>query len=161
MTLDKKEAKWYHIDFVDDPFERFIDNSCFPSNKIAIVFFFMLVSLHGRYLTDEGLKTMMMYINMVLDIYGQTNYRFPKYARTFVGWCQLSTVVHKGFQVYVCCCTECQAIHPFHTDTDKVALKRQLICRSTGLFPNGKPCENALFSKSSTNQLKPRSWSHG
>ncbi|KAL0141213.1 hypothetical protein V8B55DRAFT_1410819 [Mucor lusitanicus] len=65
----------------DDPFERFIDNSCFPSNKIAIVFFFMLVSLHGRYLTDEGLKTMMMYINMVLDIYGQTNYRFPKYAR--------------------------------------------------------------------------------
>ncbi|OAD04147.1 hypothetical protein MUCCIDRAFT_107968 [Mucor lusitanicus CBS 277.49] len=65
----------------NDPFERFIDNSCFPSNKIAIVFFFMLVSLHGRYLTDEGLKTMMMYINMVLDIYGQTNYRFPKYAR--------------------------------------------------------------------------------
>lgn len=144
----------YHL--VEDPSERFTDNSCFPTNRIAIVFFFVLISLHGRYLTDERPEVVMMYINIVLDICGDTNYRFPKYARTFVGWCQLSAVAHKGIQTYVCC-TKCKAIHPYQTDTDKYNLKRQRLCLNHGISPNSMPCQNSLFNRNTGNntQLEP------
>jgi len=159
IIIQKKYFAHCCFHLVEDPFERFTDNSCFPTNKVAIVFFFMLISLHGRYLTDEGLEVVMMYLNIVLDIFGDTKYRFPKYARTFVGWCQLSAVVHKGIQTYVCC-TKCKAIHPYETDTDKYNLKRQRLCLNPGIFPNSIPCQNSLFKRNAGNntQLKPISY---
>ncbi|OAC99404.1 hypothetical protein MUCCIDRAFT_114594 [Mucor lusitanicus CBS 277.49] len=50
----------------------------------------MLVSLHRRYLTDEGLEAVMAFLNIVLTTVGDTNYRFPKCA---------PAVAHKGLCV--------------------------------------------------------------
>ncbi|KAL0144039.1 hypothetical protein V8B55DRAFT_1433346 [Mucor lusitanicus] len=83
--ISMEEATDKGINLKKDPVDSFINNTCFPSNKGEIVFFFMLVSLHRRYLTDEGLEAVMAFLNIVLTTVGDTNYRFPKCARTFTG----------------------------------------------------------------------------
>lgn len=124
----------------------------FPSDPLAIVLFFMLVYLNGRYLTNEAATVVMSFLNIALDVYGKTDWRFPKNIKTFVRYCHFEETCHSGIKTYASC-TRCHAIHPYNTPMEKARLQTTKTCKSKPPFPNSLHCNAPLFDD---RQILPR-----
>ena len=105
----------------------------------------MVVTLYGRYLTDEGIEIVLAFLNVALEICGSP-FRFPKKVAAFIARCQLAERVHHSIKEYVSC-KICHAVHAYSTPAEKQRLLNEHTCSSKEPFLNSVRCGNRLFKK--------------
>ncbi|KAI9326478.1 hypothetical protein BD770DRAFT_450006 [Pilaira anomala] len=129
----------------EDPFAPFVDNTAIPTDPLSLCLFLMVVTLYGRYLTDEGIEIVMAFLNVALEICGSP-FRFPKKVAAFIVRCQLAERVHHSIKEYVSC-KICHAVHAYSTPTEKQRLLNEHTCSSKEPFINSVRCDAKLFKK--------------
>lgn len=133
---------------------RFFDNSAFPTEVVPFLLFVMLVLLYSRsWVTNEGLKTIMLFANQILLITNH-QYRFPVRVHTLEKWAELSKRVYHGIESYVSC-TQCHAMYPI--ELNRTRNKR---CSWKDSVKNASRCNNELYTKTKNGMYMPTQMFH-